>query len=536
MSSETPAGGAVHDETEWQFDAPDLAVVRRLLESGRELGGFQLRACAARDLTDCYLDTADARVASAGYALRLRSDGARSEATLKSLRSAGTGPKIRKEISQPIELCSVEALLAASGPVSDRTRAVVGAQPLEAWLKVRTHREVFEVMAGDAVAAEIDLDDTRFGEPGDAGAPLQRVEVELGDATVASLQPLLVALREAASLEPARRSKLEVGLEACGGSTRLVRAAAPLPIDAAMPAVAVGQGLLQRQLAAWRGIEPAVRLGDDPEALHELRVAGRRMVAALRILEAASLGGAIGLRRRVQAMLGRMSPLRDIDVLHAELSSVNRSLPGAGLLPALRALESLRHARQRQLLRLLDSSRVRHLLAALDALSVRAPARTRQAAIGVAAPDLLRRRYRRMRSQARLATAEGSADACHRLRLEAKKLRYVAEPLAVLYGRPMLRFLRRLQTLQTLLGRMNDARHVIAGMERLVASRRRLPATTVLAMGRVIEVQQRRIDDSLEALENAWRRVRGRAWRQLRRTMQASSPLLRPPPEPARRR
>jgi len=497
----------VHYETEWQFDAPDLAALRGVLESRRELGGFQLRRGVTRDLTDCYLDTADMGIAHAGYALRLRSDGAGCEATLKSLRSAAEGPKVREEISQAIDQSSVAALLAANGPVSERTRGIVGNQALELLLEVRTRRDSFQVMDGESEAAEIDLDDTRFGDANDAAQHLQRVEVELHAASVMALQPLLAQLRDLAALEPASRSKLEAGLAARG----------------AMPATVVGQMLLQQQLAAWRDLEPAVRLGEDPEALHQLRVTGRRMIASLRILQAASLGGAIGLRRRLQSLLRRMSLARDLDVQRIELEEVGRSLPGQELMPAVRRLQALRDIRQRQLLHLLDSQRVRRLFGALHALSARTPARRRQQSMGELAPDLLCQRYRKVRRRARLAIAQGTVESCHQLRLETKKLRYVAEPLRDLYGEPLRRFLRRLQQLQALLGRVNDSHHAILTLEQLAQRRPRLPVAALFAMGRMAERQQRQLDDSRAALRNAWRRVRGRAWRQLKKTMQDGS-------------
>ena len=42
---------------------------------------------------------------------------------------------------------------------------------------------------------------------------------------------------------------------------------------------------LRLYLSAWYRHEPAARLGDDPEELHDLRVAGRRLDAMLRQFE-----------------------------------------------------------------------------------------------------------------------------------------------------------------------------------------------------------------------------------------------------------
>jgi CHAD domain-containing protein len=260
-------------------------------------------------------------------------------------------------------------------------------------------------------------------------------------------------------------------------------------------------------------------MDEDPEALHRLRVSGRRLIAALRLSEATALGGALGLRRRLQSLLGRLGAARDLDVQRTELEAVRKSLTGAELDPAIAELSAQRAARQRQLRRLLDSPQKQRLFAALDTLSTRTPARQRRTPIAVVAPTLLRHRYRRLRRAARLAIAQGAVEDCHQLRLEAKKLRYIAEPLVALYGEPLQRFLGRLQKLQTVLGRMNDAHHAVLSFERMAHRRRRLPVAAVFAMGRAAERQHRDLNESPKAIGDAWQRVRGKAWRRLRKSM-----------------
>jgi CHAD domain-containing protein len=112
-----------------------------------------------------------------------------------------------------------------------------------------------------------------------------------------------------------------------------------------MQAAAAGQLLLRQQLAGWRALEPAVRSGADPEALHQLRVTGRHMIAMLRIVEAAPLGGALRLRRRLQSLLRASSAARDLDVQIAEFAAMGGS-GDAELQPLLEQLQRQR-ARQR---------------------------------------------------------------------------------------------------------------------------------------------------------------------------------------------
>jgi triphosphatase len=516
----SPPSGASRDECEsaWQFESEDLRPLRDRLDARENLAGFRLVRAAALELTDCYVDTPDARLARAGFALRLRNGGVHGEATLKSLRGGSDGLKRRREITQPLADAQIAALLAAPGPVAERARAVAGGEPLEPLFTAHTHRDVFQALSGDVDAAKITLDSTELSSGADVTGPaLQRVEVELQSGSMGQLQPLLDELRATAGLEPARTSRFEAGLAAA----RRAALVAPPPLNAISPdmgAVAAGQTLLRRQLAAWRAIEPAVRLGEDPEALHQLRVTGRRLIEALRLLQESRLGGALRLRRRFQAFLRRSGPARDLDVQMTEFEAVNVSTPDRALQPLLDKLARRRKREHAALLRWLDSPRSKQLFAALDALTSAPPPRQRVPTVAAAADRVIRRRYRNARRAAQLVAPDASVTRCHELRLAAKKLRYAAEPFTALYGDPLRRFLQRLQRVQSLLGRINDAHHAIGSLESQ-KQRRGLPAGAVFAMGRMAEQQQARLVRGREEMSRVWRRAGGKRWRQLRRRM-----------------
>jgi CHAD domain-containing protein len=505
----------------WAFDAADLGAVRARLEGRADLAGFRLVRRAPVDLIASYFDTHDYRLARDGVALRLCSDGTHSDAALESLPAAPATLSQRYIITQPLEEARIESLLAAAGPVAERARTVAAGTALQNLFDARTHREVFGVLRGEVHAAEIRLEDTRLsaGEHGPAQA-LQRVEVKLHDGGAEVLQPLVDALRETTVLEPARLGTFEAGMRAAGLALAAPLAPASISIEPAMSAITVGQQLLRAQLATWRALEPAVRAGRDPEALHQLRVAGRRLIAVLRILEAAPLSGALRLRRRVQALVRRSSAARDLDVQSLELRSVERSTAGQEPLPLLGRLARQRAVKQVALVRLLDTAHTAQLFAALHALAEAPPPRRRVQSAAAAAEASIRRRYRRTRQAARLVAQDASIVHCHRLRLEAKKLRYVAEPFATLYGEPLERFVRRLQQLQSLLGCINDAAHAIHTLESEGRRRRRgVPASVAFAMGRMAEQQQARLLAARKRLPSAWSRIGGKRWRQLRARM-----------------
>jgi CHAD domain-containing protein len=298
--------------------------------------------------------------------------------------------------------------------------------------------------------------------------------------------------------------------------------APPVPPTAAveilpdMQAAAAGQLLLRQQLAGWRALEPAVRSGADPEALHQLRVTGRRMIAMLRIVEAAPLGGALRLRRRLQSLLRASSAARDLDVQIAEFEALGGSPLTPGLQPLLERLHRQRARRRSQLQRLLDAPRAVQLFGALEVMAGVSRPQRRGRPVAVVVERLIRHRYRRVRRAARTVAEDAAVARCHALRLETKKLRYLAEPFAALYGEPLQEFLRGLQRLQSLLGRINDAHHAMTTLEtEAQRSRRGLPPRAAYAMGRGAEQQHARWLEALGRVDREWRRVRGRRWRNL---------------------
>jgi CHAD domain-containing protein len=511
-------------ETEWQFIPNDLASLRTRLQGECDLTGFRLVHREPLDLVDHYLDTADSRLARAGYALRLRSDGTHCEATLKALTRSAAGPQRRREITQPVAHAGKQALLGESGPVAERARAVAGKEPLRTLFTAQTHRDVFQAMREDRDAAEIVLDQTTLRSDDDRPiGSLQRVEVELHDSTAESVQPLLEQLGERGMLRPASSGKFEAGIAAVGRQLPAPPETMAVEFAPSMPAGIVTRLLLSRQLEAWRSLEPAVRLGDDPEYLHQLRVTGRRAIAMLRLLEAVPTARAAKLRPRVQGLLRRMSAARDTDVQLAESTAISRLLPGGELGPLLDRLQKQRARQQRALLRVLDAARTAQLFAALDRLAQPASAAHRGPTIAAVARRVVRKRFRKLRASAALAGQDANPANCHAMRLDAKKLRYVAEALVVIYGEPMQRFLRSLQKLQNLLGRINDDHHALSSLESLVPRRRgALPATVIFAMGRMAERHHEQIDRQLAALPDAWRRVSGKRWRRLRKQLRSA--------------
>ena len=325
MSDTTREGPERHPdpvEIEWQFDALDLRPVERWLttlptlavDSG-DNGTFTALARTPRRLVDSYLDTDDWRIARAGFVVRTRRRGRHDEVTLKDTRPAEAGGLRRRlEVTEVLPPAGVTAL-GPEGPVGRRLHAIVGSRRLREVLQVRTRRRPFALRVGGVDAAEIALDETVI-VVGNGQRPMQlrRVEVEVRPEWLDSLESIVEQLRTSCGLQPARLSKFEAGLLALGqeipGSPDLGSTA--ISEESTMGELAYA--VLRRQLAVVREKEAGTRLGEDPEELHDMRVATRRLRAAL-VLFADVLPVRAQTFREEFGWLGRLlGSVRDLDV------------------------------------------------------------------------------------------------------------------------------------------------------------------------------------------------------------------------------
>jgi inorganic triphosphatase YgiF len=207
-------------EIEWQFEAADLEAVRDWLAAQAGSGEVEPAESGSVDQVDVYLDTDDRRFQRAGYALRLRrvEERAGGEATLKGLDPVSAdapGLRSRPEITEQLDEPDPQSLLTAPGVVGERVRALLGGKPLVELFRVRTHRRTFALMTAGVASGELALDETAVELPS-REVRLRRVEIEVPESALATVEPFVDSLREACSLQPAALSKYEVGMEAAG--------------------------------------------------------------------------------------------------------------------------------------------------------------------------------------------------------------------------------------------------------------------------------------------------------------------------------
>lgn len=524
------------------FDAPDLRPVERWVERAAADQRLQIEQRLADELDDSYLDSADRRLLRAGYSLHLhRRDGNVIAAFEKLSGETGEPPRERLEADPARGLVADESLFGG------RLWALVGSRPLSERIDLHRRRTVLRLRAASAELALV-LEQTAIPLDGDERpVTLDRVRVVGTGADCASLTGELAA---ACALRPATTTRFQTAIASIGVT---------LPHLPGLGSEIVGRGqlagetafaVLRTQFRRMVAEEPGTRLGDDLEALHDMRVAIRRQRAAIRLfreLLPPKLARAASELRWVGRALGEV---RDLDVQRATLERWNTEIDPADR-PALESLGEWlvrrRSAARRKMLRLLETRRYARLVERMAAWLKRGPARRGSAPrlpILQYAPTLIAQRYGRVIKLGRKIDAASPPDAYHRLRIRCKALRYALEFHAPLYGKPARRLIDELVRLQDLLGDHQDADVAMQWLEEIVRDRgKRLGPRTVFVVGKLAERYAARAKLLRSRFPKRFRGIRGKSWSRFAlemRRVQSTAPgaatrRSRPTLPPARR-
>jgi len=218
------------------------------------------------------------------------------------------------------------------------------------------------------------------------------------------------------------------------------------------------------QVAAICRYDPLVRR-DEPDAVHQMRVATRRARSALQ-----AFGGIIDreatrpLCAELNWLAAALGPARDTDVLLARLTATLAAVAPALVVGPVQARVTAHFSAElaqagQTALAALDGQRYLRLLDDLDALLAGpplTPLAKREAGKALARP--VRRAGRRL--QRALAAVPGAEDrdaAIHEARKATKRARYAAEAAVPALGRTASRQAAQAKELQQLLGDQHDS-------------------------------------------------------------------------------
>ena len=241
--------------------------------------------------------------------------------------------------------------------------------------------------------------------------------------------------------------------------------------------------------------EEGARAGADPEFVHEMRVAVRRMRAVLKTGGATALGApAQRLREELRWFGGVLGEVRDLDVLLDHLRSVAADFDETDRAAAERLLTGLvvrRRAARRRMLAALRATRYRQLIESVAVL-VGTPVRgestdhPKRRLVGVVTKP-----YRGLAKAAKALADDCPDDDLHALRIRGKRLRYAAELTVPTVGKPAKKLVKATKSMQDVLGDHQDATVAVEVLLGLVETAE-LDAGAVFVAGRLVEREHAR--------------------------------------------
>ncbi len=409
-----------------------------------------------------YFDTADRMLAAAGMSLRIRQIGERRVQTIKAPGSGAAGLYARREWEMAVE---------SDVPVIDDATPLHALLDEEAGALTRVFeadvaRRIWDFRDGDTVI-EVVLDRGTISA-GDRQTAVCEMELELRSGPPRALFDLARKLDAAAPARLGVLTKSERG-ELLTQALRGVVKAGPVPLEPEITAAEAFQAIVQGCIKHFRLNEDLIFPARSGEALHQARVALRRMRSAFSIFKPL-LGAddARGLRDRLRELAAELGHARDLDVL------LQRAQPGA-LRDRIRAEREAAYDRAEEVL---ASEATRRLMLDLVEWVHAGPwleeAETeedRDLPARVFAAGVLNRFRRKVKKGGRdLKTIDDEAR--HELRKDAKKLRYAAEFFVPLFdgkGEKSLQkeFMAALEDVQDHLGALNDLATAPHVLERL---------------------------------------------------------------------
>ena len=405
-----------------------------------------------------YFDTPDFELRKREMSLRLRRTGRRWVQGLKAGRSGAGGLHAREEweVARPdasLDLAAFEQMPVLGSPLNevfavDVTRTTWTLEPSPGNLvEVALDRGAVTREGGEEQVSEVEIESL-------AGDP----------AAIFELAEKLLAL---APMRPSTVTKAQRGYRLALGEAAGPVKARPVALDASMSVPAAARAVVGAALEQLQANDAGVLAGEDPEYLHQARVALRRLRSALRVFRGTFDPGFLEQALAELSWLARLTgPARDRDVLATQTLPPLAEAWGAKLpRSALARLAARRREAGEALREALASPRyARFVLLVARELGAPLPAAADQD-LTTFARRVLRKGARRLLEDATRLSALTPAER-HRLRLKAKRVRYAAEALAPLFRRKRIRrFIDALSDLQEDLGRANDA----AVAERLLA-------------------------------------------------------------------
>lgn len=512
-----PANDPREIELKLELDPSDVAALKTGLLPKLCEGG------ASEKLVSVYYDTPKHVLRANGLSLRVRSIGARRVQTVKSSAGSHVGLFDRSEWESDIQGDKPDLKATAKSPLDHVLRKRRSA--LAPMFETTVERTTWMVESKRS-AIEVSLDEGKVSANGST-QPLVELEFELKRGPSSELFKLVRKFQAVPSLRTSVMAKSERGYALLDGGKAHGFRAEPVVLQPGMASAEAFQAITYACIRQFRLNEPVVIAARAPEALHQARVAMRRLRSALSLFEPLIADERFD---RIKAALRdashKLGDARNLDVYldHSAKPEAERDSGEPGVCGFLQAMEARRTAAYDDLVAMLAAKPFRRLMLdfvewietgpwLIDADPMQTARRNQP--IEAFAAEVLGKAHQKVKKKGR-KLGELDPPARHRVRIDAKKLRYAAEFFAGLTkGRKQRErrvvFVGALEALQEHLGALNDIQtgHTIAVgfAEPEGSSTSAEPPAAVFAAAHVSGEEDARVDGLLDAAAAAHRKL-----------------------------
>ena len=383
---------------------------------------------------------------------------------------------------------------ATSRSVPDEVRNLVTAyirsKNLRPVATLRTKRRRWLLKNADAQdLAELVDDEVSVLENRRVVARFREIEVEKRAASKEQLKKIAEALRDAgaSNAEPIPKVVRALGARATAPSD-LVEVADLSPEDPSSRVIEASIATAAQRLIRN---DPVARIGNDPEGVHQMRVATRRLRSDLKTFKSLLKPEWLKpLLVELKWLADELGSVRDLDVLQENLRNASEDLE-----PAIKPLfDSIAERTDRARAALMDALVTNRYRSLLDTL-VAAPGSKIFTIESLAPcrelPKLLRPMWKVIAAEGRVLDRSDNQDKWHSVRIRCKRIRYASEAIAPALGSDKTeatRFARQVADVQEVLGVYQDsvvAQETIAKL----AEGRPDDGPFYVAIGRLLERQ-----------------------------------------------
>lgn len=456
-------------EIELKFLIENPQQVSAILEAVREKTGCSTTADVVH-IREIYVDTDDLQLYRNGLLCRWRVECGGCTFNVVS-RDTPVKGRCQAATEDPVTSLPDNVNDIPSGPAGKKVKAIVKTSKLGELFQIHRQRRKLSDRPKPCKSIVWEVDETTIEAPRThrKTAPqklwFEELCLKSNECQSEVVRELANTLTERFDLLPARLGDFERGAQAAGLDLSETDGEA-LKLRRKDPIIKLVYQYLAQELTQVMFHEPRAWEALDPEGVHQMRVATRRIRAMLATFKPILPQGKVKRVNREFRWLARLlGDVRDLDVYLINFDHYTKEMPGAvaeSLSPYRIHLNDRRLAARKRLIAGLSSTQFDSLINLFrhfcgDGLSSKKRKRSSSDSIRQAAIGMIDHRLKKVQKSGRSVTENSRSKNLHAVRIQVKRLRYLLEFFRPFYRKHLKSLIRATKTIQEILGDFQDA-------------------------------------------------------------------------------